>query len=77
MDLETRAGEPDLDLTDAATVAAGTPGEMVAEEVSAWFGSHKVLENLNLTMPAGHVTALIGPSGCGKSTFIRILNRMH
>jgi phosphate transport system ATP-binding protein len=45
--------------------------------VSAWFGDHKVLENVSLSMPAGQVTALIGPSGCGKSTFLRILNRMH
>jgi len=48
-----------------------------AHDVSAWFGNHKVLERVNLTMAAGEVTALIGPSGCGKSTFLRILNRMH
>ncbi|CAH0244277.1 Phosphate import ATP-binding protein PstB 3 [Microbacterium sp. Bi128] len=48
-----------------------------AQRVSAWFGTHKVLERVSLTMPAGQVTALIGPSGCGKSTFLRILNRMH
>jgi phosphate transport system ATP-binding protein len=46
-------------------------------DVSAWFGNHKVLERVSLTMGAGEVTALIGPSGCGKSTFLRILNRMH
>jgi phosphate transport system ATP-binding protein len=45
--------------------------------VSAWFGTHKVLDRVSLTMGAGEVTALIGPSGCGKSTFLRILNRMH
>ncbi|MDR2565296.1 MAG: phosphate ABC transporter ATP-binding protein PstB [Bifidobacteriaceae bacterium] len=50
---------------------------MDARDVSAWFGTHKVLERVSLTMPAGQVTALIGPSGCGKSTFLRILNRMH
>ncbi|NKX92281.1 phosphate ABC transporter ATP-binding protein [Sanguibacter hominis ATCC BAA-789] len=53
------------------------PAELEARDVSAWFGSHKVLERVSLTMPAGGVTALIGPSGCGKSTFLRILNRMH
>jgi phosphate transport system ATP-binding protein len=45
--------------------------------VSAWFGDHKVLERVSLTMAPGRVTALIGPSGCGKSTYLRILNRMH
>jgi phosphate transport system ATP-binding protein len=48
-----------------------------ARGVSAWFGSHKVLDRVSLDMEAGTVTALIGPSGCGKSTFLRILNRMH
>ncbi|MFC6151737.1 MULTISPECIES: phosphate ABC transporter ATP-binding protein [Mumia] len=50
---------------------------MAAYDVSAWFGTHKVLDRVSLTMPAGEITALIGPSGCGKSTFLRILNRMH
>jgi phosphate transport system ATP-binding protein len=48
-----------------------------ARAVSAWFGTHKVLDRVSLDMTAGEVTALIGPSGCGKSTFLRILNRMH
>ena len=48
-----------------------------ARDITAWFGDHKVLDRVSLTMPAGQVTALIGPSGCGKSTFLRILNRMH
>ncbi|MEV6925589.1 phosphate ABC transporter ATP-binding protein [Dactylosporangium sp. NPDC051485] len=51
--------------------------ELQARDVSAWFGDHKVLERVSLTMVAGEVTALIGPSGCGKSTFLRILNRLH
>ena len=58
---------------DAPSPAAG----LVAENVSAWFGDHKVLHRVNLEMQANQVTSLIGPSGCGKSTFLRILNRMH
>jgi phosphate transport system ATP-binding protein len=60
--------------------AALRPGRLVgldARNVSAWFGTHKVLERVSLMMEPGTVTALIGPSGCGKSTFLRILNRMH
>jgi phosphate transport system ATP-binding protein len=48
-----------------------------ARSISAWFGTHKVLERVSLDMPAGVITSLIGPSGCGKSTFLRVLNRMH
>ncbi|MGY4744054.1 phosphate ABC transporter ATP-binding protein [Streptomyces sp. ATMOS53] len=62
----------------AGTTAGGNnPATLEADSISAWFGDHKVLEQVSLTMPARKVTALIGPSGCGKSTFLRILNRMH
>jgi phosphate transport system ATP-binding protein len=53
------------------------PASLQASNVSAWFGSNKVLERVSLVMEPRKVTALIGPSGCGKSTFLRILNRMH
>jgi phosphate transport system ATP-binding protein len=66
-------------MTETITLprVAGHPATLVAEDISAWFGANQVLEDVDLTMPAGQVTALIGPSGCGKSTFLRILNRMH
>jgi phosphate transport system ATP-binding protein len=62
-----------------ASVAQGARGQahLEAVNVSAWFGTKKVLDRVCLSMPHATVTALIGPSGCGKSTFIRILNRMH
>ena len=63
---------------DSPFVAGQTGGgTLEARNISAWFGSNKVLERVSLTMPSNTVTALIGPSGCGKSTFLRILNRMH
>ena len=72
---------------DTAVLEYGRPGDplfapkrlvgLEARGISAWFGTHKVLERVSLTMEPGNVTALIGPSGCGKSTFLRILNRMH
>ncbi len=67
------------DATQVVPAVAPTGGlaEIRADAVSAWFGTHKVLDRVSLTMPAGKVTSLIGPSGCGKSTFLRILNRMH
>ncbi len=63
----TRAQRPDV----------GEPASLEARDLSAWFGTRKVLERCSLRMSARRVTALIGPSGCGKSTFLRILNRMH
>jgi phosphate transport system ATP-binding protein len=56
---------------------AGGGAELDALNVSAWFGTNKVLDRVSLRMAPATVTALIGPSGCGKSTFLRVLNRMH
>ena len=53
------------------------PAVMQAEHLDVWFGSHQVLEGIDMQFPERSVTALIGPSGCGKSTFLRCLNRMH
>jgi phosphate transport system ATP-binding protein len=64
-------------LLPTAEQPAGSLAGLDARDISAWFGSHQVLDRVSLSMPAGQVTALIGPSGCGKSTFLRILNRMH
>ncbi|MGB0660829.1 MAG: ABC transporter ATP-binding protein [Mangrovicoccus sp.] len=36
-------------------------------------GPLPVLDNLNITMPAGSFTAVVGPSGCGKSTLTKLV----
>ncbi|GAA3474145.1 phosphate ABC transporter ATP-binding protein PstB [Nonomuraea roseola] len=45
--------------------------------LDAYYGSHKAIEDVSMTIEPRSVTAFIGPSGCGKSTFLRTLNRMH
>ncbi len=50
---------------------------LTVDRLNAWFGSHQVLLEISLQIPARCVTALIGPSASGKSTFLRSLNRMH
>ncbi len=68
---------PPADPVTGPVSTVGGLSSLEARSISAWFGTHHVLDRVSLTMPAGQVTALIGPSGCGKSTFLRILNRMH
>jgi len=65
-------------LSEASRIGSALgPATLDAVDISAWFGTRKVLERCSLSMERQRVTALIGPSGCGKSTFLRILNRMH
>ena len=40
------------------------------------YGTHVVLENLDLTVGAGESLALVGRSGAGKSTVLKLINRL-
>ncbi|HOF13070.1 MAG TPA: ATP-binding cassette domain-containing protein, partial [Spirochaetota bacterium] len=48
-----------------------------AKNLSFYYGSSQALFDIDLTVLANSVMALIGPSGCGKSTFLRCINRMN
>jgi iron(III) transport system ATP-binding protein len=49
------------------------PAACRIDGVSHRYGRRSVLENIDLTLEAGAITALLGPSGCGKSTLVRLL----
>jgi phosphate transport system ATP-binding protein len=51
--------------------------QLAVRNFSAYYGSHKAIEDIDLSIAPNSVTALIGPSGCGKSTLLRSMNRMH
>uniref|UniRef100_A0A8C6Q3C4 ATP-binding cassette, sub-family H, member 1 n=1 Tax=Nothobranchius furzeri TaxID=105023 RepID=A0A8C6Q3C4_NOTFU len=42
-------------------------------DVCRSYGKLKVLSNLNLTVPQGHIYGLLGPSGCGKTTLLKCM----
>ncbi len=46
------------------------------EQLTLAYGKKTIAENLNVTIPDGHFTAIIGPNGCGKSTLLRTLSRL-
>jgi polar amino acid transport system ATP-binding protein len=41
------------------------------------FGSHRVLEEVDLDVEAGEVVVMLGPSGSGKSTLLRCINHLE
>jgi sulfate transport system ATP-binding protein len=43
------------------------------KDVNKRFGDFVALEDINVSLPTGQLTALLGPSGGGKSTLLRII----
>ena len=48
-----------------------------ARELNVYYGQFHAVRDVNLTIDARKITAMIGPSGCGKSTVLRSFNRMN
>lgn len=65
--------------TDGAITNARIPAEpkIQIRNLNAFYGKQHAIEDINLDIYPGLITAIIGPSGCGKSTMIRCVNRMH
>ncbi|MDW7659050.1 MAG: ABC transporter ATP-binding protein [Bacillota bacterium] len=53
-------------------------GEIRFDQVSFGYEPGKnILENFELELPAGQITAIVGPTGAGKSTLIRLIPRLY
>ncbi len=48
------------------------PPELRLSGVGHAYAIRKVIENVDLQLPAGRVLALVGPSGCGKTTLLHL-----
>lgn len=51
----------------------GTMPAVSVEGVALSFGDNAILRQIDLSLPRGHIQALLGPSGCGKTTLLRIV----
>jgi phosphate transport system ATP-binding protein len=72
----TKKSEDETDETSVEETVLKSQ-KMQSINLNAWFGDKQALADINLSVKAKSVTAIIGPSGCGKSTLIRCFNRMH
>uniref|UniRef100_UPI001F189392 amino acid ABC transporter ATP-binding protein n=1 Tax=Paracoccus caeni TaxID=657651 RepID=UPI001F189392 len=52
-------------------------GTVEIRGVTKAYGDLVVLEDVDLVIPSGSVTAIIGPSGSGKSTLLRSINHLE
>ena len=50
--------------------------ELQAKKLSLAYDREPVIDEMDLMVPQGQMTALVGPNGCGKSTLLRGLSRL-
>ncbi|WP_433339991.1 ABC transporter ATP-binding protein [Streptomyces sp. CA-253872] len=70
------ATEAAAETTAAASTAERPPG-LAISGLRAGYPGRPVVRDVGLTVPAGHVAAIVGPNGCGKSTLLRAVARLH
>ena len=59
------------------TDPSGLTEKLSIKNLEFFYGTHKALKDISLSIYDRRVTAFIGPSGCGQSTLLRVLNRMY
>lgn len=64
-------------MSESNEVATSSNPALSVREVHQWFGSNRVLGDVNIEIPAGQIVAIVGPSGCGKSTLLRAILGTH
>ena len=50
-----------------------TPSGLELQGLRKSYGTHVVVDDVSLRVPAGQFVCFLGPSGCGKTTLLRMI----
>ncbi len=70
---------PEIETQSSSTGSdsASLETKMEVRNMSVFYGKFRALTDIQMSIYANKITAIIGPSGCGKSTLLRSFNRMN
>ena len=75
---EVRAQAPVLEVDDTGGLQQGDDGALITvRNLNAWYGSRKILHDIDITLRPHHCLALVGESGSGKTTLARCIAGLH
>ena len=69
--------EPEIKNKKNALIPKKINGDIVFRKVGFKYSDRMVLENINLHMKTGSITAIMGATGSGKSTLINLIGRFY
>jgi len=75
--LETKPAIDDAHVTQPELRPDEVKGEIEFRNLTFRYGDHPVLQNVSLSIPAGHTIGIVGRTGSGKSTLLALVARLH
>ena len=72
-----RTAVPPVTHTLGVKQESTNPIKVETKDLGLFYGKFQAIGDVNMSLQANKVTAIIGPSGCGKSTVLRCFNRMN
>lgn len=58
------------------TATQDVRAELEVTDLTLGYGDRDVIDDLDLSIPPGQMTAIVGPNACGKSTLLRSMTRL-
>ena len=75
--MELYYSQPDIEQPEDPLVPDTLRGDITFRNVTLELGCSKVLQDIDLHVPAGSTLGIMGPTGCGKTSLVNLIPRFY